>query len=54
MMEEMTKRGDGLYEARDGRWKLDCWIQGQRVRKSFRCIREKLARDLARAELVTG
>ncbi|SRR6266508_4104491 len=46
----MARRGDGLYEAKNGSWKLDCWIHGQRVRKSFGRIPEKLARDLATAE----
>ncbi len=35
---------------RTGSSKLDCWIHGQRVRKSFGRISEKLARDLATAE----
>jgi hypothetical protein len=36
--------GLGLYQTRTGRWKLDCWIRGQRLRQSFaskvRCNRE--------------
>ena len=46
----MARRGDGLYQAKNGSWKLDCWIHGQRIRKSFGRIAEKLARDLATAE----
>lgn len=42
--------GLGLYQTRSGRWKLDCWIRGQRLRKSFGAIDEKLARELATAE----
>jgi hypothetical protein len=46
----MARRGVGLYEAKNGSWKLDCWIHGQRLRKSFGRIPEKLAHDLATAE----
>jgi integrase len=41
--------GLGLYQTRPGRWKLDCWIRGQRLRRSFGAINEKLARELAMA-----
>jgi integrase len=41
--------GLGLYQTRTGRWKLDCWIRGQRLRQSFGAIDERLARELATA-----
>src|SRR6266478_5309749 len=45
-----SRRGGlGLYQTRTGRWKLDCWIRGQRLRQSFGAIDEKLARELATA-----
>jgi integrase len=43
------RQGLGLYQTRTGRWKLDCWIRGQRLRQSFGAIDEKLARELATA-----
>jgi hypothetical protein len=43
------RRRSGLYQTRTGRWKLDCWIRGQRVRQSFGAVDEKLARELATA-----
>lgn len=46
----MARHGAGLYEAKNGSWKLDCWIHGQRILKSFGCISEKLARELAMAD----
>jgi integrase len=43
------RTGLGLYKSRTGRWKLDAWIHGQRLRQSFGAIDEKLARELATA-----
>jgi hypothetical protein len=43
------RQGLGLYQTRTGRWKLDCWIRGQRLRRSFGAIDDRLARELATA-----
>lgn len=50
----MARRGIGLSQAKNGSWKLDCWVHGRRVRKSFGRVDEKLARDLAMAERIAA
>lgn len=51
------RQGIGLYKSANGRFYLDAWIRGQRIRESFGAIDEKLARDLAvaaRAAVLRG
>jgi integrase/recombinase XerD len=43
------RQGIGLYKSSNGRFYLDCWIRGQRIRQSFGAIDERLARELATA-----